>query len=210
MTFTRQNPSPRYRELEALYKTMHEEGDRLGQLPPDQTFSGISLQPHLQSIDGLIRRFRAATLLDYGCGKAEGYRATFQRPDGRKVQGLQELWNLRQVTLYDPGYAPYSAYPQGRFDAVVNTDVLEHIPEEDIDWILAEMFGFASSFLFTAIACYPAKKILPNGMNAHITLKSPGWWLDKLERARGTRGPDLRYFAVIYREDARSQVFAEG
>lgn len=209
MTFTRQNPSPRYRELEALYKTMHVEGDRQHQLPPDQTFSGISLQPHVPLIDGLIKRFRAATLLDYGCGKAEGYRTVFQLPDGRRVQGLQQLWNLRQVTLYDPGFAPYSAYPQGRFDAVVNTDVLEHIPEEDIDWILAEMFGFARSFLFTAIACYPANKILPNGWNAHVTLKSPGWWLDKLEQARGAR-PNLRYFAVIYREDSRTQIMAEG
>ncbi len=209
MTFTRQNPSPRYRELEALYRTMHVEGDRLHQISPEETFAGTSLRPLVPVIEGLIRRFRAATLLDYGCGKAEGYRTLFQLPDGRKVNGLKALWNLKNVTLYDPGYAPFSAYPEGHFDAVINTDVLEHIPEEDIDWILAELFSFAKLFLFVSIACYPAAKDLPNGINAHITLKSPGWWLDKLDAARSKR-PDLRYFAVIWREDKKTHLMVEG
>ena len=30
------------------------------------------------------------------------------------------------------------------------------------------------------IACYPAKKILPDGRNAHLIVENPTWWLDKI------------------------------
>jgi hypothetical protein len=31
------------------------------------------------------------------------------------------------------------------------------------------------------IACYPAKKLLPDGRNAHLIIESPIWWLDKIK-----------------------------
>jgi len=59
---------------------------------------------------------------------------------------------------------------------VVCTDVLEHCPEEDLQWIVGEMFSFATRFLYAGIACYPAKSRLPNGENAHCTVRPPEWW----------------------------------
>ena len=181
--YSRANPSPRYQEMGELYRQMHTEGDTHNAIPAAETFQGISLAPFINSIGGLIQRFGAKTYLDYGSGKGEGYeKAEARAPDGTIVRGLQKIWGLEQITLYDPGYAPYSAFPTGKFDGVVCTDVLEHCPEEDMEWILEELFGFANKFLMVSIACYPAKKILPNGENAHITQKSPGWWLDLLDK----------------------------
>jgi hypothetical protein len=54
--------------------------------------------------------------------------------------------------------------------------VLEHCPEEDVPWIVAEMFAHARSFVFASIACYPAKTHLPDGSNAHCTIRSLEWW----------------------------------
>ena len=130
--------------------------------------------------DGAISQ--QTSVLDYGCGKAKLYDiAELETPDGKTLRGLKEIWGVNEITLYDPGYEPYSQLPSGTFDGVICSDVLEHCPEEDIDWIIDELFAFADLYLICTIACYPATKFLPNGENAHITLKKPGWWIDKIQ-----------------------------
>lgn len=54
---------------------------------------------------------------------------------------------------------------------MICTDVLEHCPEEDIPWIVDELFAFARKFVYANIACFPARKQLPSGGNAHCTVK---------------------------------------
>jgi len=208
--YSRDNPSPRYREMLALYQRMHVEGEPALSLPPEQTFAGGSLGHHAQLIGMLVQRFKASDLLDYGCGKASLHRdAVFKTQDGRTLRGLQTIWGLNAVRLYDPGYQPYSAYPEGRWDGVISTDVLEHIPEEDVPWLLGEIFRLAGKFIFVSIACYAAKKTLPNGENAHITQRSPAWWTERLEEVRAAY-PAIRYFAAIVRSDHQSVVLIEG
>jgi hypothetical protein len=38
------------------------------------------------------------------------------------------------------------------------------------------MCGAARKFVFANIASYPAAKILPNGENAHCTIRPVEWW----------------------------------
>lgn len=210
MSYSRAEPSPRYREMVALYGDLHDNGDRHNDVPAERTFNGISLQPHVQAIGMLIARFGAKTLLDYGAGKGDGYtQAQARTPEGRLLRGLKEIWGLRRIALYDPGYKPHSKLPKGVFDAVISTDVIEHCPEEDVDWILGELFGYATRFVFITVACYPARKLLPTGENAHITLKSPGWWVDRLATAAAGH-PDIRWFAVIETERGGGRLMIEG
>jgi hypothetical protein len=54
--------------------------------------------------------------------------------------------------------------------------VLEHIPEQDIEWNVDEIFSVASRFVFAVAACYPANKMLPDGSNAHCSVFPPQWW----------------------------------
>jgi hypothetical protein len=175
--FSRADPSPRYRELTALYARMHVEGEtRLG-IPPEQTFAGSSLLPHIVRIKRLIGASGAKTVLDYGAGKGLQYRP--QRiviAGGHVADGIAEYWGVDEVRCYDPGYAAHSALPQEKFDGVVCTDVLEHCPQEDLAWILDEIFGYAKRFAYLNVACFPARKSLPNGENAHATVRPPEWW----------------------------------
>lgn len=185
MNYSRAHPSPRYRELLALYGRMHLEGETTLGLPPEQTFPGSSLAPHIARIKAWIERTGSRTILDYGAGKGLQYRPQRVVVDGRHVaDGIAEYWDVDEVRCFDPGYAPFSALPQDKFDGVICTDVLEHCPEEDLQWILDEIFGYARKFVYLNVACFPARKTLPNGENAHITVRSPQWWR-QLVAARG-------------------------
>lgn len=183
-TYSRANPSARYRELVQLYARMHVEGEtRLG-IPPEKTFPGQSLFAHVERIKRLIEVTNARTILDYGAGKGLQYRPQKLVVGGRHVaDGVAEYWDVDEVHCYDPGYAPHSARPDGVFDGVVCTDVLEHCPEEDVPWILGDIFGYAKSFVYLNVACYPARKTLPNGENAHVTVRPPEWWREKVQAA---------------------------
>jgi len=175
--YSRANPSVRYRQLVALYSRMHAQGEtRLG-IAPEETFSGKSLMPHIGRIKRLIDATQARTVLDYGSGKGLQYRPQRIVVKGEHVaDGVAEYWDVDEVRCYDPGFEPFSRLPDETFDGVVSTDVLEHSPEEDLHWIALEMFSFARRFVFLNVACYPAKKRLPDGANAHVTLRAPEWW----------------------------------
>lgn len=210
MAYSRANPSPRYRELLRIYTDLHRYGDKLNDIPAEETFDGRSLKDHVNAIRAGVEMCGLRTILDYGCGKATGYdKAHMTLPDGRALHGLKEIWGVDDIRLYDPGYEPYSELPTGTFDGVVCTDVLEHCPEEDIGWIVDELFGFAEKFMFATVACYPARKKLPGGENAHVTLKGPGWWIDRIDAAAAKR-PQVRYVMRLYLPEQRRMVLQGG
>jgi hypothetical protein len=190
--FSRSNPSPRYARLLAQYREMHREGEVHLRIPPDQTFPGKSLPPQAGHIKRLIDLTGAKTILDYGCGKGQQYRPLpFPDPGGTVHLGIAAWWGV-EVRCYDPGYEPYAELPAGEFDGVISTDVLEHCPEEDMPWIVGELFGYARQFVFANVACFPARKRLPNGQNAHCTVRPLKWWRELIAKV-SARHPALRY-----------------
>jgi len=108
-------------------------------------------------------------------------------------------WGVERIVCFDPAYEPFSRPPQGRFDGVICTDVLEHCPETDLAWIIAELFGFARRFVFASIACHPAVKRLPNGENAHCTVTPPQFW-DELFISAANGCPGVLWEARAYTE----------
>ena len=192
-TYTREHPSPRYLELLDMYRSMHSTGERNLGLPPERTFDGMSLRPHLKTIKHLVDHYRASDILDYGSGKGALHhpRTTIKLPDGRQFSGVDGFWGVR-TACYDPAYPPLSNPPTKQFDGVICTDVLEHCPEEDLYWIIGELFSHAKRFVFANIACYPAIKSLPNGENAHTTIRPACWW-DEIIADTASRYPGVCY-----------------
>ena len=86
------------------------------------------------------------------------------------------------IYLFDPCVTKYKKFPNNSVDLSLCIDVLEHIPEEDIDWVLEKFISITKKFSFIVVACYPAVATLPNGENAHITIQTPEWWLNKLSK----------------------------
>lgn len=195
MTYSRTQPSPRYQELVELYQRMHRDGDARNNIAPIDMFPGQSLLRHAGTIKQLIDLFQARTLLDYGSGKGLQYSRGPVDIEGKSWPDVPSCWGL-QPQCYDPAYPPYMTLPEGKFDAVICTDVLEHCPESDLDWILDELFGHASRFVYANVASFPASKLLPNGENSHITLRPMQWWMD-LFRAAAMRNGDISFLVMV-------------
>jgi hypothetical protein len=189
--FTEDQPSGSYRKLIAMYQTMHQEGSPDVGRPPEKTFSGKSLGEHVGRIGAMIRESGTKTLLDYGSGKALYYAPYPGEAEESRFKSQKE-WGDTRVTCYDPGYEPFSGPVESKYDGVICTDVLEHITEEDIPWVLDKLFAHARHFVYAVAACYPAKKLLPDGQNAHCTIQPPEWWREQLEAA-ARRNPGVKW-----------------
>jgi hypothetical protein len=198
--YTAENPSPQFRELERIYASVHEEGLPDIGLESAHTFDGASLYAHIAEIRALARQTGARTMVDYGSGKGAPYKASnLTLPSGEVIADVKSYWGVESITCYDPGVKEYSTYPVGVFDGLVCTDVLEHIPEPDIPWFLDALFALTNGFLYANIASYPARKILPNGWNAHVTIRPPAWWRARIAEA-AARWPGKVYrFKVLQR-----------
>jgi hypothetical protein len=189
MSYSRSNPSPRYVELQSLYRTLHETGEAHLGIPPEMTFPGTSLAPQAGRIKKLIDRTGAQIILDYGSGKGRQYDPHVITDDaGVEWPDILAYWNVDEIVCYDPGYPPFSKVPTGKFDGVIATDVLEHCPEDDMSWIVEEIFAFAERFVFANVACYPALKRLPTGENAHCTVRPDAWWRGVFEAVAARHG----------------------
>jgi len=198
--YTRASPSPRYRRLLEQYQHMHLHGEQDAGIPPEETFPGRSLPKQAPAIKRLIKATGAATILDYGCGKGQQYwpRRIADPDEGVEYPDIKSYWGVQAIQCYDPGYQPYMQLPTGSFDGVICTDVLEHCPEEDIPWILGEQFGYATRFVFANVACFPARKKLPSGGNAHCTIRPVKWWEEQIERAARPKPAVVYEFRLAY------------
>jgi len=124
----------------------------------------------LPDVLGLILQYqlKKPTILDYGAGEQ-----TFEKT---------AKWALPQakVTSFDPGIPGIDKLAASQWDIIVCTDVMEHVEPQFVDQTLAALRAFTGRAAHLVIACTPAKTILPDGRNAHLTIQPDLWWLDKV------------------------------
>lgn len=106
------------------------------------------------------------SILDFGCGKSS---------TAPKIGGALGI----AAYEYDPAIPGKDALPVLSADFVINTDVLEHLDIEEVDILLSDISQI-SKRVFFQIATAPAGKSLPNGENAHATVRPAMWWKSKL------------------------------
>ena len=168
-----EQPSTEYVEFIEAYKDLHTQ---------ETKFKGSSLNPYVISIGKLILEYNCKTLLDYGCGKALGYSDKCEEIQLKKP--VQKIWNIDSYTLYDPAYPKYDTLPTSTYDIVICTDVLEHIPEQDLDWVIERILNYSTKIVFLNICTAPAlkhfKKGKFKGKNLHISVFENKWWIKKI------------------------------
>lgn len=140
---------------------------------------GSAIKSYFEDIKGLIRKHDCKTLLDYGCGKAMHY-----------SQGVIEggnwdkLWKV-DATLYDPGVEKFRKKPEGKFDIVICTDVLEHV--EDPEACVKDLVQYPLKVMFVQVSCVPSdmsnpKRRLLDGRPLHISIYPEEWWRELIMR----------------------------
>ncbi len=165
--------SKEYQDTLEVYKKLHSEGTDLDSA--ENTFDGKSLKFFFHPIKQVIDLTKSNSIIDFGCGKAKYYFEEV-RINNKAYSNISNYWNIKDVYLYDPGVKNFSAYPSRKADGIICIDVVEHIPESDAISFIMELFKLAKKFIFIVIACYPAKKTLPDGRNVHLCIKSANEW----------------------------------
>ena len=175
-------PSKEYFENLKHYKKMHVEGHKLstGKIrTSDETYNGKSTLIFAKLIKDIIIKNKINTMLDYGCGKGFYYKNPSNQ-NGLKIKSLKNYWDI-DIDLYDPCFEENSILNENKnYDLVICVDVLEHIPSNDIDWVLEKLLNKTKKYLFINVACHPAIALLPNGKNAHVNINPPKWWHEKI------------------------------
>lgn len=160
--------------------------------------------PGLEAVDrlNLIKLLRdggVKSVLDAGCGTGKLMRRLLTDcGDEFAVHGFDIAANcldpwfddrddalLTIGCLWDPDdfATPY--------DAILCTDVLEHIPTEHIPAVLANFHRCARRFCYCAIALFPdrfGEELV--GRPLHLTVEEPDWWL---ARAREAGFPQIHH-----------------
>lgn len=145
-------------------------------------FQGLSILNHVKSIKTLLDATGSTTMLDFGCGRGDAYRSPHKL---HHSLGLPR----HAVTLYDPAFRPSSALPRGQFDMVVCSDVLEHVPEDEVDKFIERLFGYARKGVWASVCCRPAKKFFPDTeTNLHACIKPFEWWDAKFDEMNSVTG----------------------
>ena len=170
--------SDNYYEIIEKYKLFHKNG--IKNQPGISTFLGYSLTKWIVRIKEIIKTNNCQSLIDFGCGKAFLYNNNFKIKD-EEFSGLSDFWKINNIYLYDPGVEKYSKFPQIKYDGLICTDVVEHIPEDDVINFIDGLFKLSNKFIFVVIATIPATKFFDDGSNIHLSLKNESVWKDIFE-----------------------------
>lgn len=112
---------------------------------------------------------KSASILDYGSGV------------GTFANAIRQLAGKRFfVSNYDPSMPQWRELPAGPFDAVVCTHVLEHVEPKCLGATLAEIHARANRLAYIEVPFGPAKELLSDGRNAHLTQESEEYWASRL------------------------------
>lgn len=144
----------------------------------DGNFAGLSILRHERALRALVKEHDVKSMLDFGCGRGDAYRSPHKL---HHQIGLPRA----AVTLYDPAFRPSSKLPTGKYDLVVCSDVLEHVPEGEVDEFVARLFSYAKKAVWASVCCRPAKKTFPDGRNLHVTVQPFDWWMERFKAAQG-------------------------
>jgi hypothetical protein len=142
------------------YKLLHEDD-------PDY---GTSSVEYIEEISLFIEYFKPKSVLDYGCGK------------GLLTKSLALRFPEIDFYGYDPAIPGKDVLPIQKADLVINTDVLEHIPEDALPDVIKNI-SLISENVFFGLHHALARQILPNGQNAHCTVKPPIWYYRLLSKS---------------------------
>ena len=156
-------------------------------------------EPHKFSdhLKKIVEYFDAKNGLDYGSGGSN-------LNETKLANGTKfiDYIGLEKIESFEPARNKKNKI---KSDIVLCFDVLEHVFINDVPWVLNDLFEYANKCIVINVACYNAAALLPNGENAHITVRPPSWWLGQIECISSLH-PDI-YWALFTSESYNNSKF---
>jgi mitochondrial fission protein ELM1 len=158
--FTRTAPSAGFADaIRAGAKGSREQG-------PPRRLSGRAVE--------LIAGNPADRVLEIGLGRA----AT-----PVEVRQLLQKARFQHLDLADPAHR----WPDEPVGAVLATNLLDHVPSEDLPWLLDELFARARGWLYLAVTAEPPAFGTEQGGDVHCGRRTPDWWRTHVAEAASRR-----------------------
>lgn len=129
---------------------------------------GASSQKIFDKVLEVIKEYNPKSILDYGCGRSA------------LIDMIYASTNIA-VYRYDPVFAEYNKLPTTKVDFVICTDVLQHIPENELDENLKEIAS-AGDVCYFKIKCCDHPTTFPNGEPTNCTVHDKYWWNNILKK----------------------------
>jgi len=183
-------PSTYYLESVELGKKFQKENSSWG---------GNDCKNYHNQIRVLMDKYNAKTVLDYGCGKGQQYIdvVSYGLPHGimSKPMNFQTRINAESVYKFDPCVEKFDIEPLGQqFDAVICTQVLGSIPDDDLGWLKDKLMNYATKFVFIGLHNPTKPPKLKKRMYNSTYLsydRSVEWYQ---EQFKDWQGPDLYWW----------------
>ena len=166
--------SNQYDELINYYKQMAENGyEREDGTFVKNVYSDAEPHKFSDQLKKIVEYFDAKNGLDYGSGGSN-------LNETKLANGVKfiDYIGLQKIQSFEPARNKKNKI---KSDIVLCFDVLEHVFINDVPWVLNDLFEHANKCIVINVACYNAAALLPNGENAHITVRPPSWWLGQVE-----------------------------
>ena len=190
--------SNQYDELINYYKQMAENGyNRVDGTFVKNVYSDAEPHKFADQLKKIVEFFDAKNGLDYGSGGSNLNKT-------KLANGVKfiDYIGLQKIQSFEPARNKKKKY---KSDIVLCFDVLEHVFINDVPWVLNDLFKYANKCIVINVACYNAAALLPNGENAHITVRPPSWWLGQIECISSLH-PDI-YWALFTSESYNNSKF---
>ena len=166
----------------------------------NKTSAGKDSRKYVPQIQQLMRSHSARTVLDYGSGKGLQYRLpgySYRLPSGLQSpqNTLDRHIGAESVRLYDPGVPGIDQLPGAdyRCDAIICTQVLGAIADQDLAWVQDLWATWATKFVFIGMSSleHTAKPSKLSNLRGFLAERTVDWYLDQFA---AWRGPSLYWY----------------
>ena len=191
------------KELIKLYEKMVKEGySRRDGVEVKKAFSDFELRKFRNLCKEKISNSKIKTILDYGGGGSNWEEPNFEPSTG---ENAKTFFDVKEVNTFEPAR---NLMEKKQSDCVICMDVLEHIFIADVPNVIDELFSLSKNLLIINVACYKAAAMLPNGENAHITVRHPLWWKGSIDTI-ASNFPNVSYALIASTSYSNATIFPE-
>jgi trans-aconitate methyltransferase len=140
----------------------------------DSPVYGRSGRYYIRLIETIIAERNISSVFDFGCGR-----------NANIIIHLAEKFPHLKLLGYDPAITENTKLTSNvlpnnsKFDLVISTDCLEHVPENELSQCFEIFKQVDPKYMLHVICTRAAEQTLPDGTNAHKTIKPRIWWRKK-------------------------------